>query len=92
MMNFPVSIEPSGDRFTAALLGAPEVCVSGETREAAIAELRRVVSQRVTDGQIVSLDISPSSVTDFIGVFRDDPTLDEICEEAYRQRDAELIR
>jgi hypothetical protein len=89
-MNFPVSIESSGGQFTAALLGAPGVCVIATTREAAIAELRKVVSERVTKGQIESLEIPPRSVTDFIGIFQDDPTLDEICEEAYRQRDAEL--
>lgn len=89
-MNFPVSVESSGDRFTVSLMGAPELRVSGVTREAAIAELREVVSQRVNKGQIASLEIPVGSVTDFIGVFRDDPTLDDICEEAYRQRDAEL--
>jgi len=91
-MNFPVAIESSGGLFTASLLGAPEVRVSGPTKEVAIAELRKAVSQRVTNGQITSLEIPPCSVTDFIGIFQDDPTLDEICEEAYRQRDAELNR
>lgn len=88
-MNFPVSIESSGDRFTASLLGAPEVSVTAATREVAIAELRKIVSQRVIEGQITFLDIPPCSVTDFIGIFRDDPTLDDICEDAYRQRNAE---
>jgi hypothetical protein len=88
-MNFPVSIESSGGRFTASLLGAPEVCASAATRDVAITELRKVVSERVTHGQIASLEIPPCSVTDFIGIFQDDPTLDEICQEAYRQRDAE---
>ena len=72
-MNFPVSIESSEGRFTASLLGAPEVRVSGATRQVAISELRRVVSQRVANGQIASLEIPPGSVTDFIGVFQDDP-------------------
>lgn len=54
-----------------------------------MAELRKVVTQRMTNGQIASLEIPPGSVTDVIGVFQDDPTLDEICQEAYRQRDAE---
>jgi hypothetical protein len=40
-------------------------------------------------GQIAFLEIPPCSVTDFIGIFHDDPTMDEICGEAYRQRDAE---
>jgi hypothetical protein len=88
-MNFPVSIESSGGRFTASLLGAPEVRASAATREVAITELRKVVSDRVTHGQIASLEIPPCFVTDFIGIFQDDPTLDEICQEAYRQRDAE---
>jgi hypothetical protein len=89
-MNFPVSIESSEGRFTATLLGAPEVRASAATRNEAIAELRKAISERVTKGEIESLEIVPGSVTDFIGIFQDDPTLDEICEQAYRQRDAEL--
>jgi hypothetical protein len=88
-MNFPVFVESSGGRFTASLLGAPEVRVSGATREVAIAELRKVITQRVTNGQIASLEIPPCSVTDIIGAFQNDPTLEEIRAEAYRQRDAE---
>jgi hypothetical protein len=89
-MNFPVSIESSAGRVTASLLGAPEVRTSAATREAAMKELQEVVSQRVNHGEFASLEIPSHSVTDLIGIFQDDPTLDEICEEAYRQRDAEL--
>jgi len=90
MMNFPVSIESSEGRFTATLLGAPEIRATAPTREAAITELRQVIRERVAQGQIESLEFPASSVTDFIGIFHNDPTLDEVCEEAYRQRDAEL--
>jgi len=38
----------------------------------------------------VSLEISPGSVTALAGAFADDPSLREICEQAYRERDAEL--
>ena len=88
-MNFAVSIESAHGQFTATLIGAPDVKVQGPTRDAALLELRRVVLQRVHDGDIASLEIPFSSVTDHIGAFADDPSLDEISSEAYALRDSE---
>ena len=40
-------------------------------------------------GELTSVDIEPLGISDLAGTYRDDPTLREICEEAYRLRDAE---
>jgi hypothetical protein len=36
------------------------------------------------------VDVPSRAVSDIAGVFADDPSLREICQEAYRMRDAEL--
>ena len=88
-MTFSVSVSPFEDRFAAALIGEPEVCAVGRTREAAVAALKVEVSQRVERGELISLNIEPIGVTSLAGKYRDDPTLVNICAEAYRERDTE---
>ncbi len=88
-MTFSVIVSPLDDRFTAALVGEPEVRAVGRTREAAIAALRAEVTQRVDRGELITLDIRSVGITSLAGKYRDDPTLEDICADAYRERDAE---
>jgi hypothetical protein len=88
-MTFSAIVSPHDDRFAAALVGEPGVCAEGQTREAAIAALRTEVAQRVGRGELFTLDIEAAGITSLAGKYRDDPTLEDICAEAYRQRDAE---
>ena len=88
-MTFSVVVSPFEDRFTAALVGEPEVRAIGGTREAAIAALKAEVRQRVECGELITLDIDSVGITSLAGKYRDDPTLEDICAEAYRERDAE---
>jgi hypothetical protein len=55
----------------------------------AVDALRRELATRVVAGQIMSIDIGFVGVSDLAGKYADDPTLAEICAEAYRLRDAE---
>jgi hypothetical protein len=89
-MTFSVIVSPLDNRFTAALVGEPEVRAVGPTREAAIAALRAEVTQRVDRGELVTLDVDSAGITGLAGKYRDDPTLEDICAEAYRERDAEI--
>ncbi len=89
-MTFSVVVSPLEDQFSAALVGEPEVRVVGGTREAAIALLKAEVAQRVQRGELIALDITSAGVTSLAGKYREDPTLENICAEAYRQRDAEI--
>ena len=91
-MTFSVIVSPLEDRFTAALVGEPEVRAIGRTREAAIAALKTEVRQRVECGELVTLDIDSVGITSLAGKYRDDPTLEDICAEAYRERDAETLQ
>ncbi len=91
-MTFSVIVSPLDDRFTAALVGEPEVRAVGRTREAAIAALRAEVTQRVDRGELITLDIRSVGITSLAGKYRDDPTLENICADAYRERDAEITQ
>jgi hypothetical protein len=45
---------------------------------------------RLDQGELVMLDVRRRGLAGLFGKFRDDPTLREICEEAYQERDAAL--
>ena len=95
-MTFPIMVESSEGQFRASLVGDPGLCVGAPSREAAVAglkeQLRHRVAQgrhRVAQGQLLSLDVDSESVWGLAGKFADDPTLRDICAEAYAARDAE---
>ena len=90
-MTFPVFVSSLENRFSAALAGEPEVCGLGSTRAAAIAALKMDLARRVRRGELITLDIDAGGTTSLAGKYRDDPTLEGICHEAYRERDAEIL-
>jgi hypothetical protein len=88
-MTFSAVVSPYEDHFAAALVGEPQVRAVGRTREAAIAALKAEVADRIGRGELIALDVDTVGVTSLAGKYCDDPTLEEICAEAYRLRDAE---
>jgi hypothetical protein len=88
-MMFPVMIEPCDGQFAATLLGAPTIRAVGATRDDALRALHTDLAQRLAQGEFVTLEVSPQGVTDLAGTYSTDPTLRDICAEAYRMRDAE---
>jgi hypothetical protein len=89
-MSFPIFIHQNNGHFVATLVGVPEVRVTAPTRDAVLAEMQAALQQRISCGEIVFLDLSPKKgIMALAGKYRDDESLTEICEEAYRQRDAE---
>jgi predicted RNase H-like HicB family nuclease len=89
-MTIPVMVQPAQGQFDAFLVGAPEVTATASTREEALAKLETAISRRVEQGELVMLEIPLRGFASVFGAFRDDPTLQEICDEAYRQRDADI--
>ena len=89
-MTFPIVVVPSEGQFTAALVGAPEVRVVGSTRGEAIAAIKAEITDRMGRGELVGLEISPAGIADLAGTYAADPSLRQICTDAYRERDAEL--
>ena len=88
-MAFPVLVESVQGQFTAMLAGVPDVRVVGSTRSEAVQALRTEITQLIERGELLSLEIGPVSISSLAGKYADDPTLREICDHAYRQRDAE---
>jgi predicted RNase H-like HicB family nuclease len=89
-MTFPVVVHSSAGQFEAALVGAPEVSATADTRDEALAKLESAISKRLDEGELVALEVRRRGLAGLFGKFRDDPTLREICAEAYQARDAEL--
>ena len=89
-MTFPIIIESTDGQFTATLAGAPDMCVVGATRSEAIGALKEEIKHRIRRGDLLPLEIEAVGVADLAGKYAEDPTLREICDDALRQRDAEL--
>ena len=88
-MTFPVIVHPCNGQFEAALVGAPDVRATAGTREEALAALQSVIAERLDEGQLVALEIGRRGLSGLFGKYRDDPTLRDICESAYSERDAD---
>ena len=87
-MTFPVIVHRSNGQFEAALVGAPEVRATAATREEALAALEAALARRLDKGELVALEVPRRGLAGLFGKYRDDPTLREICEAAYQERDA----
>jgi hypothetical protein len=88
-MSFPIFVEAVNGQFAASLIGAPNVRVVKPDRAQAIAGLQAEIQQRVALGELLSLEIDATSISNLAGNYESDPTLREVCDEAYRLRDAE---
>ena len=53
-------------------------------------ESRRRDNNRLDKGELVALEVRSRGLAGLFGKFRDDPTLREICEEAYKERDTSI--
>ncbi len=87
-MTFPVLAQPTNGQFAAALVGVPEVRATASTRAEALSALEADLERRVAQGELLALEVRARGVSRLAGKYRDAPSLREICEEAYRQRDA----
>ena len=88
-MTFPVVVHPVQGQFEAALVGAPDMRATASTRAEALAKLETTISKRLDEGELIMLEVRRRGLAGLFGKFRSDPTLREICEEAYQQRDAD---
>jgi hypothetical protein len=87
-MTFPILVQPQGGRFQASVLGAPQVAADGATKEQAVAAVAAQLRARVTAGEVVLVDV-PAPLP-FEQVSPEDAAgWRELCEEIYRERDAQ---
>src|SRR5438270_870635 len=88
-MKFPVLVESSNGAYVASLAGSESVRVSRPTREAAVIAVQSEIARRVATGELVTVDVPNTNISASFGAFADDPTLEDICDEIYRERAAE---
>ncbi len=88
-MTFPILIVPQEGQFAAALVGAPMWRVVGSTRGEAVAALKAEITGRLGAGELGTLEIDTLGVSGLAGKYADDPSLREICADAYAKRDAD---
>ena len=88
-MSFPIFVEAVNGQFEASLIGAPSVRVVKPNRAQAIAGLKAEIQHRVELGELLSIEIDTASISSLAGKYGSDPTLREICDEAYQLRDSE---
>jgi hypothetical protein len=87
-MTVPVWVEQSNGKFTATVLGAPQVTADGATKEQAVAAVTAQLSARVTAGEVVLVNV-PAPLP-FQNVSPEDSAAwRELCEEIYREREAQ---
>jgi hypothetical protein len=79
--------EPDG-RFTAQLLGAPDIQSTAETREAAIEEVRKLLQYEVNMGSIVAVETPRRHpIAERAGWAKDDPGFEEFLELIHKFRE-----
>ncbi len=89
-MNFSVLVHAAHGRFEATLVGAPDVRASAPTHAEALVALEAALEKRVEQGELVTLEIGRKGLAGLFSKYRDDPTLQDICDEAYKERDADV--
>ncbi|MDY3553967.1 hypothetical protein R5W24_003081 [Gemmata sp. JC717] len=86
-MTFPIFVTQSNGTFTASVLGDPRVASEGATKEQAVAAVTAQLQTRVTAGEVVLVNVPapapPRYTDDEIALMR------EMCDEIYRERDAQ---
>lgn len=89
-MTVPIVVESTDGQFAASVVGVAHARATAPTREQAINALKADLDARVNRGEPQFIELSPIGLTSLAGKYADDPTLRDICEQAYRERDAEL--
>lgn len=83
----------STDLFLASVLGIEDCVGEGPTKEVAIARARAALLDRLSRGEIVTIDVENEPMSadnvwrDEAGRFRDDPTFDEFVTETRSERE-----
>lgn len=88
-----VAIEQVNGHYVAASLAFPDLRAEAETEALAVAGVKGMVAEKLRNRKIVriDIDISARDLMRHFGIFSGEAAIamQEICDEAYRQRDAE---
>ena len=90
MMVYDVLLEQiENNGYTARLLAWPEYVIQADTREAALAEARLILRQRLSRAEVVQITAEPGEENPwvkFAGMWADDHTFDEFVAEMEKYR------
>ncbi len=90
-MTFQIFVQHRPDQaYVASVIGIPDCVAEGSTREEAVAKAKEVLSQLLTQGEVVSVEMDNVAHTQadnpwlkISGKYKDDPSWDEF--QAYIQ-------
>ncbi|RLC20206.1 MAG: hypothetical protein DRI57_05365 [Deltaproteobacteria bacterium] len=85
-MTLPVLPESENGQFVASLMGLPNVRAAEPTRSQAILSLKAKINQNAETGKLLFLEPDMPGISTLAGKYKSDPTLRDICEEAYKKR------
>jgi predicted RNase H-like HicB family nuclease len=90
-MTYDVLLEKiEGDGYTARVLTWPDFVVKGVTREDAITQARAAILERLSQAEIVTIEIDPAEVSHswlpFAGTWASEAGIDEFVAEIERYR------
>jgi hypothetical protein len=88
-MTVPIFIEPTDGQFSATVAGAPELRCVRPSRAEAIGALESELAKKLQAGELVNLEVGTIGVSSLAGRFQDDPTLQQIRQQIYREREAD---
>ena len=102
-MKFRVLINTDADGgFWATVPALPGCVTEGDSREEVVRNIHEAVeswlevanedkadAKPAASGELLTLDFETNSLSDLAGTYRDDPDLQDICDDIYRERDAE---
>jgi predicted RNase H-like HicB family nuclease len=89
MMTFPVRVQQSNGEFVATVVGTDDLRATGASRDDAVEALQSTVAAMIDRGEIIEMEAGSGGLLALAGKYADDPFLQEIIEEAYRERDRE---
>ncbi len=92
MSEYHVFVHHQAEKYSAAVLEMPDCIGTGATREEAIAQAQAALETRLTQGEIITIQLNPVQkvqpnpwIEEF-GRFRADPTWDELQVEITQYR------
>lgn len=87
-MTFPILVTQTNGKFTASVLGSPQVAAEGATREQAVEAVTVQLRNRMTAGDVVLVKV-PTPLPPRQVSAEEAESWRELCEEIYRERDAQ---
>ncbi len=88
-MTFPISVESHDGQFIASLVGTSNVRAVESTHSQAISSLKVKIHQSIESGELYLLELDTVGISNLAGKYEADPTLRDICDNAYKKRNEE---